>query len=240
MTLGAALIKTENLPAIRERISEIKAIVGKEDLHCKNLRHFQKVIYAKEVQKLPVMLFGAMSLKTTLGWYNQEISGDSKLYYNKCAQLLLECVGQFMKANKLERHQLDIVFEEGNFAYEKLKNLIRVCQDTPIARTDKQLERIKLLRYISADNILATPKSEEPLLQLSDLVAHSLYKCVDKPRSCYELTEPRYFNELKSKFYHNTESGQIIGYGLKVIHALKQLNLDSDISKLFQNASAIA
>lgn len=234
MTLGATLIETDKLNVFREYLAKICTKFNKETLHCKNLNHFQKVYLAKKIAKAPITIFGAISLKSTLGWYENEIQRNSKKYYNKCAQYLLECLGDWMQSNRYERHQLDIVFEEGNFEYEKLRNLIRKCQDTPKATSKLQMDRIKLLRFISADKISAVPKPEEPLLQMPDLVAHALYKCVDKPNSCYRLTEPRYFLEIRERFFHDPHTGNVIGKGLKAIHSINHLKLDEDIAELLR------
>lgn len=223
MTLGAALIETSRIEEFRDHLRRICLVIGKDTLHCKNMRHFQKLYFARELNKLPVTCFGIISLKSTLGWYNERIEGDSKLYYNKCAQLLLECVGDFMKSNGVYSHQLDVVFEAGNFDYKKLRNLIRKCQERPIR------DRIKLLRNIDADNIHEKPKADEPLLQMSDLVAHSLYKCVDKSRASFSLTEPRYLIELKDRLFRDAHTQMVIGKGVQPIYSLGHLKLDDDI-----------
>ena len=183
MTLGGVLLETDQLEKYRSYVETIRQHVGKKSLHCNQLRHFQKVYFAKRVAEIPPLhCFGVISRKETLGWYKNTIDDDSSAYYNKCAQFLLERVGHFMKANEILPHKLEIIFERGNFNYRKLKNLIKTCQDTPIGRTKQQINEIKLLRQIDAENIRDTPKDEEPLLQLADLVAHALYRCVDKTK----------------------------------------------------------
>ena len=70
---------------------------------------------------------------------------------------------------------------------------------------------------------------------MADLVAHSLYKCVDKPKSCFCLTEPRYLLEFRDRFFRDKISKKVIGKGIKPVHSLKDLNLDDDI-KFFLNS----
>jgi hypothetical protein len=233
MTLGAVLIENSLLEDLRQAINNLHITFNKPELHCKNLRHFQKLHFAKLFAKMPLVSFGTISLKETLGWYKDKIDADSKLYYNKCAQLLLECVGEHLALAKIKPNELDIIFEEGNFAYEKLRNLIKTCQRSPIR------ERVKLLKNIDANKITAKKKSEEPLLQLSDLVAHSLYKCVDKSNGCYHITEPRYLIEISNTFYHDINTGQIIGKGIQPVYNLSNLKLDNDIHSVLVNIKNI-
>ena len=113
--------------------------------------------------------------------------------------------------------------DRGNFDYKKLRNFIRRCQENPIR------ERIKLLNYIDPDNIQEKPKADEPLLQMADLVAHSLYKCVDKSNASFHLTEPRYLLEIKGCLFRDKQTQKVIGKGVKPIYSLKDLKLDEDI-----------
>lgn len=228
MTMGGALIPNDQHEIIREQLNQLRKSFNKSSLHCKNLNHFQKVHFAKTVAQMPIISFGVMSLKATLGAYEDKIEADSKKYYNKCAQYLLECVGDHSKKNEIYRQHLDVVFEKGNFNYTGLRNLIRKCQDRPMNA------RVKLLQKIDADKISAVPKADETLLQIADLVAHALFKCVDKPHSCFEITEPRYLQEIKSTFYSDPESGSVFGIGIKPVHRISQLNLDNNIKKLFE------
>ena len=235
MTLGAALIETEMLDRYRKYLQKVSNEIGKKSLHCRKLKHFQKVHYAKRVAQTPVRCFGVISLKSTLGWYKEEIDQSSNSYYNKCAQYLLERVGEYMEHNDIHSHKLDVIFETGNFDYEKLQRLIRKCQDKPTGATSNQTQQIKLLRRIDADNIQNKPKEDEPLLQLADLVAHSLYKCVNKSKQHLNVLEPRYLIELRNRYHYDVTTKAIIGKGIKPVHRLSQLKLDTEIHGLLRN-----
>lgn len=231
MVLGAALIPSVCETSINERLSRIADKLGKEFLHCNKLNHQQKVYFSREVSRERFLAFGVISYKDTLKAYSDAINKSSDLYYNKCSQYLLEKVSLFMHSNDENEGDIDIVFETGNFDYESFKNLIRKCQKSPIYKSTK------LLRYIDTKKITSKSKSEESLLQLPDLVAHALYKCVDKNDGNYGIPEPRYLNELKSKFFQDTETGKIDGYGLKAVHNLKQLSLDPEILQIMRGTA---
>jgi hypothetical protein len=178
-------------------------------------------------------LFGVISRKSTLGSYRAEISANSSMYYNKCAQYLLERVGWFMEARGIQSDKLDIVFEEANVDYEMMRNLLRKCQNNP------KHPHTKMLQYIHIGNINTKKKNEEPLLKLGDLVAHALYKCVDKNDKNFGVLEPRYLNELAPHFFGDPTTNNVVGAGLYCVHSTKDLKLDTEVEKVLSNMVAI-
>lgn len=233
MTLGGVLISREAADHVRGKIMKLCLEIGKATLHCKDLRHFQKLYFAQSVAAMPLVTFGLISYKRTLGGYKDTINGDSSRFYNTCARYLLERLGEYMALEGIKSHEVDIIFEEGNFAYDKLRNYIGICQDTPLGKTKEQLADVKYLQHLSSRRITATPKAEETLLQLPDLVAHAIYKCVDKSNGCFRITESRYLKEIADLFFADPKTGKVIGKGLKPIHSLRNLNLDDDVFDFF-------
>ncbi|SNS65215.1 Protein of unknown function [Sphingomonas laterariae] len=177
-------------------------------------------------------LFGVISKKDTLGNYKAEISDNSSKYYNKCAQYLLERVGWFMQVRKIPPENLDIIFEKANVDYDKMKNLLRKCQSSP------QHSSTKWLQHIDIDKIAVKEKGEEPLLQLADLVAHALYKCVDKSTANFSITEPRYLRELAPHFFGHPETQAVVGAGLYCVHSTRDLKVDTDVSEILNSMLA--
>lgn len=223
MTLGAALVPTSAAAEINAALEKIAAKIGKPTLHCKDLNHTQRVYYARSIAEERILLFGVISLKSTLGWYKDTIKGDSKRYYNKCAQFLLEKVGRFMSTNDIAASRLSICFEEGNFDYPALRSLISKCRQNPQNAETKFLSRIEPM------SIYAAPKADQPLLQLGDLAAHALFKCVDKTYGNFGIPEPRYLCELQRRFFSDPKTGRVEGMGNKTVHSLDAVKLDADI-----------
>jgi len=232
LTLGSVLLPNQHFKKIEDLLSEIANEFNKKDLHCNKLNHFQKVKYTRQVVDLKMKCFGLISYKNTLKDYKQVIKDDPKQYYNKCVGYLFECVGSFIQQENIDPAEVEIVMEDGNFDYEALKNFIYVCQRRPLN------PRAKLLKFIDPNNVFSLPKNEQPLLQIADLVAHSLYKCVDKTEKSYFQTETRYLNELKSKFHFCSETNQICGYGVKPVHRLSALGLDPDVHQFLETLTA--
>ncbi|MEM7059956.1 MAG: DUF3800 domain-containing protein [Pseudomonadota bacterium] len=226
MALGGVLVPQGLENTLKTQLDEIARKFGKAHLHCNKLSHAQKVFYSRQIAKQKVLLFGVISLKETLGWYKDEIGGDSSKYYNKCAQYLLEKVGRFMSTHGVESSDISIFFEEANFNYGAMRRLISKCRETPIRR------ETRFLRRIEPYAIAAAPKSEKPMLQLADLSAHALYQCANKSNLNYEIPEPRYLRELQSRFFSEADTRKVVGYGIKAVHRLSEVKLDRDIQTL--------
>ena len=76
---------------------------------------------------------------------------------------------------------------------------------------------------------MTKPKADEPLLQIANLAAHALYKCVDKQPANYHIPEPRYIKELGSRFYGDPETNKVVNAGIYCVHSLSDLKLDKDV-----------
>lgn len=226
--LGAALIQNRDFGHFSELLKNTTALFGKNDLHCNKLMHRQKVKFAQEVASLRLRAFSVISYKHTLSNYSDRIEGDPVAFYNKCASYLLECVGEHLNLFGIQPNRVKIVFEKGPTNYDSLRSFIAKCQRKPI------YPRTKLLKYVEPNNIIARSKSEEPLLQVADLVAHALYSCVDKTSGKYHVTEARYLMELKNKFYHDPVSGLVLGKGIKAIHSANSLKLDDETTAMLR------
>ena len=102
MTLGGVLIAQDAIEETKDKIRKICLEIGKATLHCKDLRHFQKLYFAKNMSAMPVTIFGLISNKKTLGGYKEAIEGDSSKFYNTCARYLLERLGEYMSLKKYQ------------------------------------------------------------------------------------------------------------------------------------------
>lgn len=226
MTMGGVLIPDSLSQGLEKNLDELKASISlRTDLHCKSLTHEQKVRFSQFLGQQNVTCFGVISLKSTLGSYNN----NSGYYYNKCAQYLLERLGIYLETqNNISPNEVKIIFEHGNYEYQKLKGLIATCQRNPIH------PNTAYLKNIDVNLISSEVKDEKPLLQLADLVAHALYKTVDG--GTRNVTEQRYLKEIKSSFY--SQDGKIIGKGLYPVHSIYELKLEPEIMNFYTEMAA--
>ena len=223
---GAVLIKNDTYEIFCQVIREIAAMFGADFLHCNRLDHAQKKYFARTIARQPMMLFGSVSRKETLGEYKEYIQADVMRYHNKCAGYLLECVGEFLANRDIDAAELDIYFERGPFDYDALCNYVRYCQQDPI------YPRNRLLQHIEAHRIRTRTKDEEPLFQVSDLVAHALFKTVDINDRYYQIPEPQYFIELHKRFYHHPKTLRLNEYGFKAINGVYRAQIPQEVRVL--------
>lgn len=233
MTLGATLINNRSRRHIEDALVQIREEIGKRDLHCSQLKHYDILHFARRIVEQKMRRFGVISRKATLGSYRSSISSDSSMYYNKCVQYLLERVGWFMHSRAIPPTNLDIIFEKANIDYEKMSNFLWTCQDRPIHK------KTSFLKNVDISKITIKSKTEEPLLKIADLVAHALYKCVDRQSKNYNITEPRYLKELGSRFFGNPENQAVVGAGIYCVHSIGDLKVDLDVETVLQNLVAL-
>lgn len=229
MTLGAVVIRDTDMIKIRKRLAETQRLMGISHLHCSKMNHYQITRYAQIASQLPLRFFGVISRKETLGSYRNAIANDHAKYYNKCVQYLLERVGFFMECRGIPQNDLNIIFEKANLNYRAMKNFILMCKANPIHPNTVRLQNINLA------NSQQKTKEEEPNLQLADLVAHALYKCVDTPPKQFGIVEPRYLKELSPRFFGHPDSNKIVGGGLYCVHSTNELNLDNEVKNMLDN-----
>lgn len=234
MTLGGALVQNEDRETLEDVLEGVRSDLRKKTLHCSELKHYQILHFARQISRCRLRMFGIISHKNTLRDYKNEIDSDSNKYYNKCIQYILERVGWFMECRGIPPENLDIVLEEGNFDYKKMTNFLRICQQNPHHPFTKKLQNVDL------DNIQVKKKAEEPLLEIADLVAHALYKCVDKSKNNFGIPEPRYLCEISTRFFGHPDTLLLVGGGLHCVHQLRDLKLDHDVETVMSKLIATA
>lgn len=106
------------------------------------------------------------------------------------------------------------------------------------AKNRPRHELTKKLKFIKVSNIFVKKKDEESLLQVADLVAHALYKCVDKSKSNYGIPEPRYLRELAPHFFGHPDNQSVVGAGLFCVHSPSSLKLDGEILEVLNSLVA--
>uniref|UniRef100_UPI0025EF7139 DUF3800 domain-containing protein n=1 Tax=uncultured Nitratireductor sp. TaxID=520953 RepID=UPI0025EF7139 len=203
-------------------LGDLCAEFKRDNLHCASLNHNQIVKFEKTVSNLELTLFGVISRKETLRDYKYSISNDSGKYYNKCSQYLMERIGFFARMRGISPEDIDIVFEEANLNYSRMRTFLKACQRKPLIKFTENLS------YINIDRISTKNKSEESLLQIADLVAHALYRCVDKSKGNYGISEIRYLRELSGKFFASHNTKKVCDAGLYCVHSVRDLNVDDE------------
>jgi hypothetical protein len=230
--LGAAVFQPASETLARNSLERFKNDIGKTNWkHATDLKHAEKVYFARMLGQLPVRYFSVVSNKATLGGYSRQIDGDPQKFYNKCLVYLLERVCAYLRAQGAEEHDLDFFLEHRNHDYDRMLRFISKVKCNPIYPESHSFS------ILNPFAIRTRKKGEDELLEVADFVSHAVYQCTNKSATNYNIPEPRYFSEMMRRFATD-ERGNVLGTGLKCIHSLRQLDLDPEIVALFTTAKA--
>lgn len=228
--LGAVVTQRASYLQARQMMRDFREKISKEKWkHATDLSHPDKVLFARSIGALNVRCFAAISRKSTLEDYKEEIEGNSQKFYNKCLCYLLERVCSYLTKFGVSEEELSVVLEHRNHDYDTLIRYLQKVRDRPIYQESKSL------RVLNPFSIVTLKKGEDDCLELADFVAHAVYQCVNKTQSNHGIPEPRYFLELSRRFAGDS-NGRVIGAGLKCIHSLDQLRLEPEIRSAFLDA----
>ena len=227
MTIGAVLVPKSHESDLIERAESFASKIRRNKLHCAEMSHTQIVALCEQFRGGRFQSFGVISRKETLGKYRQYIDYSNQFYYHKCMQYVFEIVGRACLQHRIEQEDIDVVVEDGVCDLQALRSYIDQCRLRPLHPKARYLKRIDPRR------IFVAQKAAVPLLQYADLIAHALFKAVDKSQGNMGVVEPRYLSELRKKFYSNPKDGKIVDWGIKAIHTLGQLRLDKTQTAFF-------
>lgn len=222
--LAAAVMPNAVRINARSVLSRVEARITRKWDHATDLTHSQTVFWARSASQVNLRFFAVISNKATLGTYSDRIARDPDKFYNKCAVYLLERVGKYLIEKGEDRETPEVYFEERNHDYDAMRRYIGKIKDNPM-HSDA-----KYLRLFNPFAISSRTKKQEDLLKYADLASYAVYQCANKSNSNFEIPEPRYLEELSSRFGVD-KSGKVIGAGIKCIHSLSSLSLDHDISR---------
>lgn len=229
--LAAAVMPNAARMAARTLLDSVHTSIPKTWKHATDLNHMQTVFFCRRAATLNIRFFAVISNKSTLNEYAEEIEWNPHKFYNKCSHYLLECVGKYMVTNGFTSDFPDVVFEDRNHDFDTLIRYTQKIKDKP------HHPNASYMRHFNPMAFVTRAKHEEPLLKFADLAAHAVYQCVNKIEKNFGITEPRYLDELSSRFGCD-QKGVVLGTGIKCIHTLDDLNLDQEIHTKFQRLRA--
>lgn len=210
-------------------VEEVKDRIGRRKWkHATDLKHAQKVFFARELNRLPVRYFAVVSKKSTLGEYSDDIEHNAHKFYNKCAQYLLESICSYIMPHVSSEDDISVYFEEMNHDYDAMIRLLLKVKKNPIRRQSRSL------RILNPFCISAIKKGRNEMLEIADFVAHAVYQCANVSETNFGIPEPRYFTELSSRFAGGRQHSPI-GTGLKFVHDLADVGLEPAIEEMFKS-----
>lgn len=226
--LAAAVMPSATKIVARQMLLTTQSRIGKSWRHATDLNHSQTVFFCRSAIELNLRFFAIVSKKSTLGSYADGIGWEPHKFYNKCTHYLLECVGRYLAAKGELQEDIDVVFEGRNHDFDALRRYIGKIKENPLHTNANHLKVFNPFGFVER------AKHEDQLLKFADLAAHSVYQCVNKIPSNFDIPEPRYMNELRSRF-GTDQNGKILGVGLKCIHSIDQIGLDAEIKSTWES-----
>lgn len=230
--LGSTVCRVSDEPKVIEIFQKFRETIGKKSWkHATELGHPEKVLLARTLGKVPARFFGVISNKSTLGGYAEKIQKDPQKFYNKCATYLLEIILAYSIRRGFSAGDVRVIFEERNHDYDRMIRFVSAIKDNPLYEPSKVLQDFNPF----AMNRMA--KGESEMLDVADFVTHALFQTAHKIPANYNIPEPRYVREMQGRF-GCSQAGVVLGAGIKCIHSLEQLNLDSDVQHILKNLRA--
>jgi hypothetical protein len=184
----------------------------KHPLHFVDLKHEQRVPYARRVGMLPARTVSVMIYKPSIQ-EPEKFQNEKFLLYRYATRLLLERVSWLCRDHRNDDEgdgSCEIVFSNrSNMSYEDISAYLQhLISQSGTLPQEVQMDPT----IIQLDQIRAIEHSKLAGLQAADAVASSMHFAVK--RNLYGESEPAYARLLTKTFYRHKAGLQ--GYGIKL------------------------
>jgi hypothetical protein len=212
--ISALVIRIKNDLHVVDCLKRSRKLLQKPEkypLHFVDLKHEQRVPYARQVGALPARTVSVLVYKPSIR--EPEIFQNQKyLLYRYATRLLVERVSWLCRDQRIKGEGngiCDIVFSNrSNMSYQEIRDYIQHLLD----RSGDLPQEVQIdSDVIRPGHIRAVDHSKLAGLQAADAVASSLHFAVRRNR--YGETEPAYSQLIKKTFYRH--KGELHGYGIK-------------------------
>ena len=212
LVLSAVVLRKRNdLEAVR-LMREVRQRLGKDSkkaLHFRELRHEQRVPYARAIGSAPLRTVSVLIHKPSIK-EPERFQSESFRLYRYASRLLLERVSWLCRDHRRPDEgdgTAEITFSNRSaMSYDDLRQYLATLQATAElkeVRVDWSVVRPELVRAVNHDQLAG--------LQLADAVASGLFCAVN--RNPYGEVEPRYLELMAPTLYRHKKTA--LGYGLK-------------------------
>lgn len=244
LILSGVLVRAENEQLVGDWVADLTSGIKNHQangLHFTNLNPANKLSVCKKMANLQARYFVVASNKKNMQGYENpqaaQIPSDN-WFYCWMTRLLLERVTHFVDARKPEKPS-----NEGNFIRVEYsaRGGLRYSQMNAYYEWMRQKNGPPFLPWGSIKwdtlhpNLMKVyPHKDRLGLQLADVVASSFFKACDK----YDTgaCDTRYAKELQPRMAREPDrpSGDIAGYGVKLLPSMEKAKLDSDQAEIFK------
>lgn len=210
--LSAVVVRKTNDLHMVKVAKEARTVLGKPDkcaLHFRELRHEQRIPFARLIGEAPIRTVHILVHKPTIP--NPEtFQQEAHKLYRYATRLLLERVSWICRDHAKDGNCMtDLVFSNRSaMSYDDLKDYLGRLFTQYANGGDVNIH----WDSISPDRVRAVNHDQLAGLQIADAVATSAFYAVNK--SLYGEVEERYLRLLAKTLYRRKK--QAIGYGLKI------------------------
>lgn len=208
--LSAAVVRRHRdleLVGIAKRARELLGKPQKMPLHFRNLRHEQRVPFARLIGTAALRHIHVMIHKPSIK--AREVFQREKFSLYRCAtRLLLERVSWLCRDCAVEGYgngKAELIFSNRSaMSYEALSAYLRLLEQRNHCRIHWPSLDLRHVRAVNHDQLAG--------LQIADAIATSAFYAVH--RNIYGETEGRYLHLLRRNVYRS--NGRLDGYGVKL------------------------
>jgi hypothetical protein len=246
LVLSAFLVRGANDPKMVTWTQDIQSefTSTRPDLHFNKLLPFKKTLVCSALAKKQAKCFVVMSNKKNIENYkNPRLDADNKAWiYWFLTRLLLERVtafcAQLVPEERKGQDKLRIIFSRrGDLTYRHFTDYLRKMY---YDQGDQVLGYKELdWSVIDFDEIYAHDHGDRAGLQLADVVAGAFFQAVEINRGAQAECEPSYAKLLKPLMHHNGNRWYL-GFGVKPLPMLPEMNLTEPQKQLFNSYGANA
>ena len=212
LVLSAVVVRLRNDLKLVETLKTARQLLGrqpKQQLHFADLKHEQRVPYARLIADAPIRTVSVLIHKPCIK-EPEKFRSEKFLLYRYATRYLLERVSWLCRDQRIEGEgdgQTDLVFSNRSImSYEDLRSYLRLLK----GQSDPMDVRIDW-NVIAPENVRAVNHDQLAGLQVADAVASSFYYAVTINR--YGEAEDKYARLLLRTVYQHKKVK--LGYGLK-------------------------
>jgi hypothetical protein len=211
LVLSAVVVRTSRDGEMVRLAKECRALLNKPPkyaLHFRNLRHEQRVPFARMVGEAPIRHISILIHKPSIA-EPETFQQEKFSLYRYATRLLLERVSWLCRDQAKDGDgdgKAELIFSNRSImSYDDLRDYLR-----RLARPEETDVRIHWPSF-DVDAVRAVNHDQLAGLQIADAVATSVFYAVH--RNPYGETERRYLELLARNIYRNRRT--VAGYGLK-------------------------
>lgn len=213
--LSAAVVRQANDLKMVSCLREARDVLGKAPktpLHFVDLKHDQRVPYARRVGQVPMRTVSVLVYKPLIR-EPEKFQNTKYLLYRYATRMLLERVSWLCRDHRREGEGdgfAEVIFSNrSNMSYEEIREYLRLL----LKQAAENPEKIQIdATVIDPERIRSVDHAKLAGLQVADAVASGLHFALKVNR--YGETESGYLAHLKKTIFRHRDVA--MGYGLKV------------------------